>query len=806
MTLSTSLPSNPNWPYPQSATLYLTTTSSVSFPYALRTPNATVGFTFTLTLECAPELQNAGNYSQCLSWYAATYVPPAAQRFVWATDSIISTAAGPGGCRGSGFRPGHQRKDYPLVGDDLPILTSYLSAGFATPTAWISQDRYSGGITQFDFQSSNLTMLTGQVDSLWMNRDGNGSYALWDARHWGQIPQAWDGNKYTYSTAFGNAMIRRVNVATGYTTTVFGAEVACPGAKWDNYQTIPACWTPDGVCGTSARMATLSEMAAERRGRYLYIADSSSCTIRQISTTTWCPVTMWSPTASTPYPASRLIAHPDGLHLYAFISSLAVWYRFRVGVSMVYTVMTYPVASGQPTNPQYIFPGPDGACDAWFELVFLNTWTYTAFPTMRIRRWPLTSTGLGFQQWQDIFEVRSDYFKDGHYSIAGIKGQIPASTVAWTAGGELMFVDPSERLRKINLETGMVTSIFGGGEQEVCGGITWPYGGLTATGGLISNGQSPLSGPVDGVTVKASFSAAGPMVYAPLNPSQSMFEHPLAYILDNVLFGGVRQYNMRTGMLSTIYLTSTDPVNWPMGGNLYAIGISPIYAARLMFVATGSYLMQCNMDTWLCSYFAGQRWTQSGTDGTARQASFNNPQQIVFDNAGAFMYIADRNSYSVRRVRVSDGETVTMAGGGPGGGVTGERTYGYGVQALMGSVQSIAYDPTSTPGNERLFVLTNSPYHIHTVNLNTRRVDATWGSFGLSCSGSSQGYFNQVSLCSMVRQQHGSKHARRRAAECMCSDPISPRVLRLDAYVCFSPDCDDDFPDRSVSGDQRLRV
>ena len=68
------------------------------------------------------------------------------------------------------------------------------------------------------------------------------------------------------------------------------------------------------------------------------------------------------------------------------------------------------------------------------------------------------------------------------------------------------------------------------------------------------------------------------------------------------------------------------------------------------------------------------------------------------------------NSYSVRRVSMSDGAVTTVVGGGPGGGQVGEVLDGYGLQALMNTPRAVVYDPTSTPGNERLYVLATTPY------------------------------------------------------------------------------------------------
>ncbi|MFA5070714.1 MAG: FG-GAP-like repeat-containing protein [Patescibacteria group bacterium] len=67
-------------------------------------------------------------------------------------------------------------------------------------------------------------------------------------------------------------------------------------------------------------------------------------------------------------------------------------------------------------------------------------------------------------------------------------------------------------------------------------------------------------------------------------------------------------------------------------------------------------------------------------DGAGKAAKFNAPYGLDIDSSGQYLYVADRDNHRIRRVRVSDGDTVTLAGDGRNGyldGLTSKAVFSY---------------------------------------------------------------------------------------------------------------------------------
>ncbi|MFH0797492.1 MAG: hypothetical protein V2A65_10665, partial [Candidatus Omnitrophota bacterium] len=82
----------------------------------------------------------------------------------------------------------------------------------------------------------------------------------------------------------------------------------------------------------------------------------------------------------------------------------------------------------------------------------------------------------------------------------------------------------------------------------------------------------------------------------------------------------------------------------------------------------------------------GQTWLIAGSgeagfaDGIGVNAKFNNPYGLDIDNTGQYLFVADRNNHRIRRVKIADGETVTVAGDGRNGyldGLSGSAVLSY---------------------------------------------------------------------------------------------------------------------------------
>lgn len=93
---------------------------------------------------------------------------------------------------------------------------------------------------------------------------------------------------------------------------------------------------------------------------------------------------------------------------------------------------------------------------------------------------------------------------------------------------------------------------------------------------------------------------------------------------------------------------------------------SNIYVADL-----GNHCIRKITPTGLVSTLAGTN-TSGDADGPATTARFNNPSRIYY-KAG-FLYVSDGSNYKIKRVSVTDGSTVTLAGRGFSGSLDGPTT------------------------------------------------------------------------------------------------------------------------------------
>ncbi|MFH1366380.1 MAG: FG-GAP-like repeat-containing protein [Patescibacteria group bacterium] len=67
-------------------------------------------------------------------------------------------------------------------------------------------------------------------------------------------------------------------------------------------------------------------------------------------------------------------------------------------------------------------------------------------------------------------------------------------------------------------------------------------------------------------------------------------------------------------------------------------------------------------------------------DGKGSAVKFNTPYGLDIDTSGQYLYVADRDNHRIRRVKISDGDTVTIAGDGRNGyldGLTSKAVFSY---------------------------------------------------------------------------------------------------------------------------------
>ncbi len=267
------------------------------------------------------------------------------------------------------------------------------------------------------------------------------------------------------------------------------------------------------------------------------------------------------------------------------------------------------------------------------------------------------------------------------------------TSVALSRSSDLYFCDWNARIRKINLQTGLVTTVAGTG--------VWGFSG-------------------DG----------GPALAAKLGGSG-------AIALDN--FGNIYfadPYNARIRRISTpgfITTVAGTGAQFDRGENGPAAsidigvpsGIATDAKSNVYFSNGSDRVRKINVATGVLTTVAGAGGSNySGDGGPALQAQLDQPSAVTLDAEGN-LYIADRGEHRVRKVNGSNGTISTIAGAsfGSGSGVFGFVTYlggfsgdgGPATSAILNDPDGIAVDAA---GNV---------YISDTLNYRIRRIDAITG-------------------------------------------------------------------------------
>ena len=241
--------------------------------------------------------------------------------------------------------------------------------------------------------------------------------------------------------------------------------------------------------------------------------------------------------------------------------------------------------------------------------------------------------------------------------------------IALDTAGNLYLADQyNQRIRKVTVATGFITTVAGSGDSGYGGD------GGPASGALFS-GPSGVS--VDG---------AGNI-----------------YIVDHNNYR-IRKVTAATGLISTVAGNgggfSGD------GGPASAAGMLPFAvaadAAGNLVIADADYrrIRRVSAATGIISTVAGNDNTSfSGDGGVAVGADLAAPQAVALDGAGN-LYIADQNNHRIRKVNGATGQITTVAGNGSAG-YTGD--FGSAAQASLNSPRALTLD-----GAGNLYIADNS--------------------------------------------------------------------------------------------------
>jgi sugar lactone lactonase YvrE len=207
--------------------------------------------------------------------------------------------------------------------------------------------------------------------------------------------------------------------------------------------------------------------------------------------------------------------------------------------------------------------------------------------------------------------------------------------IAFSPAGDLYITDSlNQRIRKVNVATGVITTVAGNGDT----------------------GYFNDDGPAQNATL-----------YSPEGIAFDLSGN--LYIADS-FNDRIRRVSLQTGIITTVAgnddrgfsgdggLATSAQLNFPRGvavdstGNIY---IADTANHRIRRVDAATHVITTIAGT-------GRRGF-SGDDGPARAAALNAPQTILLDSAGN-LFIADTGNSRVRKISATAGTITTIAGDG----------------------------------------------------------------------------------------------------------------------------------------------
>jgi uncharacterized protein YjdB len=253
------------------------------------------------------------------------------------------------------------------------------------------------------------------------------------------------------------------------------------------------------------------------------------------------------------------------------------------------------------------------------------------------------------------------YWADGLMGAAAIFGSI--SNLA-TDGVSLYVADGlNNMIRKVDLATGLVTTL--------AGGIVVP----------VPLGQTGVAGSLDGTGTAASFN----------NPSELTIDGRNLYVKDNI---GIRKIDLATRIVSTV------PLSFPLSATIFNLTTD----GTNLYWTNWSEIIQFNLTTNVARVVAGNPASDWSIDGVGVNASFYYPTGMTSD--GTNLYVTEtfgaaprigpagtvvQDGNRVRKVNIATGAVSTVAGSG----AVGALDAPIGTNASFASMNGITTDGVS---------------------------------------------------------------------------------------------------------------
>jgi len=558
------------------------------------------------------------------------------------------------------------------LGDGGPATAAQLSSPYGLavgPGSVYIGDQGNQRVRRVDLATGTITTFAGTGVGGFSGDGGPATAAQISTPYWLAVD-----SQNLYIAEYGNNRVRRVDLATGIITTVAGT-----GA---------AGFSGDGGPATAAQLSAPNGLALDSRS--LYIAEFVNNRVRRVDLATGIITTVAGTgvagsTGDGGPAAAAQISTPNGCAVDSanlYISERNTHRVRRVDLATG-TITTFagtgvggfsgdggPAAAAQINSPRGL------SIDS--GQLYIGE-----YGNNRIRRVDL-ATGT-------ITTVAGT----GALGFSGDGGPVAAAQLyqpmfAAVGSGNLYITDSANhRIRRVNLATGVITTLAGGGILPIGdGGLATaaqfanPLGLALGSGNLYAadrgnNRVRRVDLATGTITTFAGNGEAGsagdggPATAAQLN-------NPFGVALDSVsLYIGepagnrVRRVDLATGIITTFAGTGVAGFSGDGGPATSAQINTPRHIAvdaRYLYIAdnANNRVRRVDLATGIITTLAGTGVQGfSGDGGPATAAQLSGPNGLALDSRN--LYLVDTGNYRVRRVELATGTITTVAGtGAPG--------------------------------------------------------------------------------------------------------------------------------------------
>lgn len=599
---------------------------------------------------------------------------------------------------GEDFLPGYAKD-----GTGSSARFSGLTGAATDGTFLYVSEVYSHTIRKIDVSTGAVTTVAG-VAAISGGQDGPAATATFSSPR----GLATDGTSL-YVADTGNALIRKIDLATGTVSTVAGARLSTG--------------TTDGV-GTAARFNQPYGVALA--GGNLYVADTGNRTIRKIDLST-STVSTYAGAAGTTgttdgIGAAARFHQPYGIATDGTNLFVGEFQRNTIRMIVISSASVTTLAgassagSADGTGSSARFYNPQGVAtdgtyvyvaDTWNNTIRRVTITTGATITLAGRYSAGSDDGTGTSAWFDqpwgLAVLGGSVYIADTYNNTVRALNLSSLAVTTLAGVPHLnsrgyHEDASPSLARMNSPTGMVSDgtflYFVDAGNHVIRKASLASGATSLVAGMPG-----AAGSADGTGTAARFNSPRGLTYVSGN----------LYVVDRGNHS-IRRINVASGAVTTFAGTSG------VSGSSNGVGAAASFYYPVGIASNGTHLFVG--DSWnnvvrrialsdaTVVTFAGTTGSYGTADGAPGTGRLDYPEGVAVD--GNYVYTADYGSHLIRRADLATGNLTTLAGGAN----TAGSTDGVGTAARFQWPNSLAIDATylyvSDSGNGKVRRITKA--------------------------------------------------------------------------------------------------